>query len=110
MSWTPWKKIADRAYWYTHHLLWIPVCYELSLSDPSSSGEPRTVHAGAAASERAQILALESGEHPLSERIQAEIQSGLELYYRAQGAPTLEAAQQLLASARAERSYPWDSV
>ena len=110
VSWTPWKKIADRVYWYTDHLMRISVCYELSLIDPSSSSEPRTVHAGAAVSERKQILAWESGEDPLSERIQAELKSGLELYYRAEGAPTLEAAQDLLAKARAERSHTWDCV
>ena len=76
MSWTPWKKIADRVYWYTDHLMRISVCYELSLIDPDSR-TPRTVHAGAAANERSQILAWESGEHPLSARIQTELQSGL---------------------------------
>jgi hypothetical protein len=109
MAWTPWKKIADRLCWHTEHPMRIPVCYELAWLDGHARGEERSlelVFAGAAKSEAQLLAAFEQGETPFAARIAAGIAAGQELFYRAQGAPTLAAAEAKLAELLAQGSPP----
>lgn len=108
MSWTPWKKVADRLNWYTDHMMRIPVCYELALSNPKDPEAFHVIYAAAAASEHNEIESYGAGEPAISARLQAEMDTGLEVFYRCEGAPDLPAAEALLAKARAAGQHPWN--
>lgn len=111
MPWTPWRKIADRAYWYTHHALRTPVCFELGLGTLHDLDEPERVYVGASTSERKALLAMEGAApgDPLGDRIRAALEEGKVIYYRALGARDLESADAERRRLEAEGTYPWTS-
>lgn len=104
MAWTPWRKVADKLFWYVDHALRIPVCYELGLADPRDQAPPEVIEVGAAASEHAFLSALAEGRAALGERGRAALAAGKCLYCRSRGAPTLAEAEALCAARRAERA------
>lgn len=110
MSWTPWKKIADRLTWYHDHSMRLPVCYELGVGEPGADGPVDVVFASTAVSELKMIEAYDEGGTPISDRLSAELAAGREIYYRCQGAPTPEVGQTLLEEALAARPHPWNEA
>lgn len=109
MAWTPWRKIADRLFWYVEHGLHIPVCYELGLAEPNGQTDPRVVYLGTAQNEFRELTALGNSQHALSLRIRGELDKDLALYYRATGAPTMTAAEELRQQRNRGR-YAWNET
>ncbi len=108
MAWTPWRKVADKLFWYADHCLRIPVCYQLAVADPHDLEEPEVVYVGAAASEHEELAAFDAGEKgALSARAREVTRTGKAIYYRARGAPTLTEAEALRDACLKERAYPW---
>lgn len=109
MALTPWKLLADRATYYNDHMLRaFPICFELALFEVAPDAEPRVVYVGVAAHEHAALTPLSDGSSPLCARIRPELERGLRLYYRFQGAPTPQGAEALAAKLRAAGPHPWN--
>ena len=108
MSWTPWRKLADKVEWYEEHSLRFPVCYELAISDPHDPDAFRVVFAGAAANEWDELKRYERGEPEVWAKVRAELDQGRELFYRAVAFPTLDAAEAKLAMHVASGAPPWN--
>lgn len=109
VAWTPWRKLADRQFWYEEHGLWLPVCYELALAPPGEpTGPLEVVYTGAAACEHPELQAYIAGGRPLSPRIQAELARDRALFYRACAAADVEAARALAERRAAEGGHPWN--
>jgi hypothetical protein len=108
MAWTPWRKVADRLGWYADHALRISVCFELAVGSPYDQLEPVVVYVGAAMTEAGVLQLFDKGEHALQARAQAVLAEDLAIYYRAQGATTLDAAKALCQERLAAGTPEWN--
>ena len=103
----PWRKLADRQFWYPEHGLWYPVCFELAFT---AGDDVEPVYVGVTECEQTELNALAAGEPPeLVARIRAELDKGRDLLYRALAAPTLGGAEELRTAWLAERDYSWNA-
>jgi hypothetical protein len=107
MSWTPWKKIADRLTWYQDHAMFLPVCYELGVGEPGQ-GPVDVVYAATTPSERQMMEEFAAGGTPISDKLTTELNAGREIFFRCQGLPTPDAGAVLLSEALAARPHPWN--
>jgi hypothetical protein len=108
MAWTPWKKVADKGAWYQGHALRLPVVYEFGIGTASPDGPIETVYAATTPSEFQLIGECEEEALPISPRLRAELDKGLQVYYRCIGAPTPARGEELLREVLAERLHPWN--
>lgn len=106
--WTEWRKLADSRHWYPEELTWDgPACYELGIGGPRK-GAMRTVYVGETDNERRRLSCYaRSGSH-LAELIDAHLDEGWCLYYRAQARPSKREALAMQNRLLARFWYEWN--
>lgn len=106
--WTDWRLIADKENWYDEVLNYDgPACYELGLGVPFW-GDPTPVYVGETCNERQRLSHHASNRSHLGGIIQAHLDDGWNLYYRARAASSKEHAKQMQDNLLRKYEYDWN--
>jgi hypothetical protein len=107
-GWTEWREIARGGEWFDDLLDWDgPACYELGIAGPRG-GDLRIVCVGETVNEKKRVAAYaRSGSH-LAGIIASHLRQGWSLCYRAQAAPSKQAAKRMQDSPLARHEYDWN--
>lgn len=110
MSWTDWRKIADKKNWYDDQFDHDgPSCYELGVGGPNYGGiEP--VYIGETNNEMKRMIQYAKNGSHLSEIIDDALNKGYSLYYRAQALKTKNEAKKMQDSMLLRFKYDWNII
>lgn len=110
MSWTNWRKIANKQSWYDDELDYDgPSCYELGIGGPNYGGiEP--VYIGETNNEMMRMKQYARNGSHLSEIIDDTLSKGYSLYYRALALQTKREAKQMQDSMLSKFKYDWNII
>lgn len=110
MSWTDWRKIANRREWFDNELDWDgPACYELAIAGPRG-GNLKPVYVGETVNERKRVAAYARSGSNLSKIINSHLRDGWTLWYRAQVKTSKTAAKALQDRLLGRFDYDWNII
>lgn len=110
MSWTQWRKLADRQRWYDDIFDYDgPCCYELGTGGVRG-GSIQIHYVGETVNEKRRMCQYGRNGSHLAEIIHSHLRDGWSLYYRAYCAETKEKAVEIQNRLLARHKYDWNLI
>ena len=108
MSWTNWRKLAEKGVWYDDDFDYDgPACYELGTGGPRG-GQIEIHYVGDTRSERQRMVAYARHGSHLSTIIDSHLRRGWTLYYRAIACSSKREAKRLQDNFLRDFHYDWN--
>jgi hypothetical protein len=110
MSWTRWRKLADRQGWYDDVFDYDgPCCYELATGGPRG-GDIQPHYVGETSNEKKRMCQYGRDGSHLSRIINRYLKDGWSLYYHAYCTDSKEKAVEMERNLLARHKYDWNSM